>query len=178
MKSDAAINELFGVACCRYAALSIASACVFGSTARNEARHDSVIDGFIDVAPGRKCSLINLVCLRRFLEAELGVSVDLTTHASLDPQLLSNIEREAVEAFRCLVASISFSRNCRFGSEAVRHVPDEVLNTRPEIPWADITAIGSVNRREYRRVDPATIWSLAADDLPSLKAAIIAVVRK
>ncbi len=110
MKSDAAINELFGVACCRYAALSIASACVFGSTARNEARHDSVIDGFIDVAPGRKCSLINLVCLRRFLEAELGVSVDLTQHASLDPQLLSNIEREAVEAFRCLVASISFSR--------------------------------------------------------------------
>ncbi len=107
--------------------------------------------------------------------------MDLTTHASLDPQLLSNIEREAVEAFRCLVASISFSRSehdLEIGSEAVRHVPDEVLNTRPEIPWADITAIGSVNRREYRRVDPATIWSLAADDLPSLKAAIITVVRK
>lgn len=69
-------------------------------------------------------------------------------------------------------------RDLGIGSEAVRHVPDEVLNTRPEIPWADITAIGSVNRREYRRVDPATIWSLAADDLPSLKAAIIAVVRK
>ena len=61
-------------------------------------------------------------------------------------------------------------------SEAVRHVPDDMLATQPEIPWSDIKAIGNVLRHEYHRVDPAIIWSVVADDLPSLKAAILAIV--
>lgn len=77
----------------------VASAYVFGSTAREEAREDSDLDVFIDVVPGRKFSLIDLVGVRRYLEAELGVSVDLTTRGSLHPKLRETIEREAVQAF-------------------------------------------------------------------------------
>lgn len=62
-------------------------------------------------------------------------------------------------------------------SEAVRHVPDNILATRPDIPWADIKAIGNVIRHEYHRVDPAIIWSVVQDDLPALKAAIEALAK-
>ena len=58
-------------------------------------------------------------------------------------------------------------------SEAVRHVPEELLAKRPEIPWADIKGIGNVIRHEYHRVDPAIVWSVVTDDLPSLKAAVL-----
>lgn len=98
MKRDAAINELV-----RHAdamrARGVASAYLFGSTARNEARQDSDLDVFIDVVPDRKFSLIDLIGVRRFLESELGISVDLTTRGSLHPKLRSSIEREAVQAF-------------------------------------------------------------------------------
>ena len=80
-------------------ARGVASAYLFGSTARNEARQDSDLDVFIDVVPDRKFSLIDLIGVRRFLESELGISVDLTTRGSLHPKLRSCIEREAVQAF-------------------------------------------------------------------------------
>ncbi len=76
-----------------------ASAYLFGSTIRDEARPDSDLDIFIDVIPNRKFSLLDLVGLQQFLEDELRVPVDLTTRDSLHPKLRSDIEREAVRAF-------------------------------------------------------------------------------
>ena len=61
-------------------------------------------------------------------------------------------------------------------SEAVRHVPDEVLAERPEIPWADIRTIGNRIRHEYWRVDPEIVWDVARHDLPPLRDAIAALL--
>lgn len=74
-----------------------AAAFLFGSTARDEARSDS--DVFIELVPGRKFSLIDLAGIRNFLVTELGVEVDLTTRASLHPELRDVIEQEAIRAF-------------------------------------------------------------------------------
>jgi uncharacterized protein with HEPN domain len=58
-------------------------------------------------------------------------------------------------------------------SEAVRHIPEEILAKRNDIPWSDIKAIGNLIRHEYHRVDPAIIWSVIVDDLPSLRNAVL-----
>ncbi|MCX7342498.1 MAG: DUF86 domain-containing protein [Hyphomicrobiales bacterium] len=63
-------------------------------------------------------------------------------------------------------------------SEAVRHVPDEVLAERPEIPWADIRTIGNRIRHEYWRVDPEIVWDVARHDLPPLREAIAALLTR
>lgn len=57
-------------------------------------------------------------------------------------------------------------------SEAVRHLPDDLLASRPEIAWADVRAIGNLIRHEYWRVDPDIVWAVVAEDLPPLRAAI------
>ena len=75
------------------------SAFVYGSTARNEARDDSDIDIFIEIEPGRKFSLLDLVGMQRYLSEELHVAVDLATRSSLHPKLREQIEREAVRIF-------------------------------------------------------------------------------
>lgn len=75
------------------------AAFVYGSTARNEAKPDSDIDIFIDIEPGRKFSLLDLVGMQRYLAEELGVEIDLTTRSSLHPKLRAEIEREAVQIF-------------------------------------------------------------------------------
>jgi predicted nucleotidyltransferase len=98
MEQDRAISELSSRAGAMRAR-GVASAYVFGSTVRGEAREDSDLDVFIDVVPDRKFSLIDLIGIRRYLEAELGTSVDLTTRGSLHPKLRDSIEREAVRAF-------------------------------------------------------------------------------
>jgi predicted nucleotidyltransferase len=75
------------------------AAFVYGSTARNEARDDSDIDIFIDIEPGRKFSLLDLVGMQLYLAEELGVDIDLTTRSSLHPKLKEQIESEAVRIF-------------------------------------------------------------------------------
>lgn len=56
-------------------------------------------------------------------------------------------------------------------SEAVRHLPDDLLALRPKIAWADIRAISNLIRHEYWRVDPDIVWAVVTDDLPPLRAA-------
>lgn len=72
---------------------------LFGSTARDEAGDNSDLDVFIDVAPGRKFSLIDLAGMHAFLVEELGIQIDLTTRKGLHPKLRDQIESEAVRIF-------------------------------------------------------------------------------
>jgi len=75
------------------------AAYLFGSTARNEATNVSDIDVFIDIAPGRKFSLIDLAGMRSYLVEQLGVEIDLTTRKGLHPKLRAQIEGEAIKVF-------------------------------------------------------------------------------
>jgi hypothetical protein len=75
------------------------AAYLFGSTARGESREDSDLDVFIDVAPGRKFSLIDLAGMHAFLVDAIGIEIDLTTRNSLHPKLRDQIESEAVRIF-------------------------------------------------------------------------------
>jgi uncharacterized protein len=76
-----------------------ASAYLFGSTMRDDARSDSDLDIFIDVDPERKFSLVDLVGIELFLKDQLGVEIDVTTRDSLHPRLKDRIESAAVRAY-------------------------------------------------------------------------------
>jgi len=57
-------------------------------------------------------------------------------------------------------------------SEAVRHLPDDLVAQEPSIAWQDIRSIGNRIRHEYHRVEPSIIWSVVVDDLPPLRRAV------
>ena len=80
-------------------ALGATSLYLFGSVARDEARTQSDLDLFIDYDPEGKFSLLELVGIKRLLEDELGVKVDVTTRDSLHPMLRADIEHSAVRVF-------------------------------------------------------------------------------
>jgi uncharacterized protein with HEPN domain len=52
--------------------------------------------------------------------------------------------------------------------EAVRHVPDEVIETHPEIPWDEMRAMRNVVVHTYFGVTTETLWKTAREDLPPL----------
>ena len=60
-------------------------------------------------------------------------------------------------------------------SEASRHIPPDLRQSRPEIPWQQIMGIGSVLRHEYHRIADDIVWRVVADALPKLKTAIEAI---
>lgn len=81
-----------------FRAVGVTSLYLFGSAARGEMRGDSDINMFVDYDP-RQFKLADLVRLREQLSQQLGHPADLTTRESLDPQLLAQIEAEAVKVF-------------------------------------------------------------------------------
>lgn len=72
---------------------------LFGSTARDEAHPSSDLDLFIDYAPSKPISILDLVSMKQFLETELSVCVDITTRNSLHPMLRTDIELSAIRIF-------------------------------------------------------------------------------
>ena len=61
-------------------------------------------------------------------------------------------------------------------SEASRHIPQDLLDAYPHIPWPDVRAIGNILRHEYHRVAPEVIWKTATTAVPQLKPVITAMI--
>ena len=88
--------ELLGRHAAALKAFGASAAYLFGSTARDCAGPASDLDLFIDVAPGRKFSLVDLAGIKLFLEDELTANIDVVTRESLHPLIRAEIEMEAV----------------------------------------------------------------------------------
>jgi uncharacterized protein with HEPN domain len=52
-------------------------------------------------------------------------------------------------------------------SEASRAIPEDLKETRPEIPWDQVRGIGNVLRHEYRGISDPLIWNVVCDELPA-----------
>ena len=57
-------------------------------------------------------------------------------------------------------------------SEAARHLPEDLLDLAPEVPWKQIRGIGNVLRHEYHKVSDPIVWAVVTDNLPGLRVAI------
>ncbi len=53
-------------------------------------------------------------------------------------------------------------------SEASRHLPAELKQRHPEIPWRKVAGIGNILRHNYENVAPPLLWKLVREDLPPL----------
>jgi len=72
---------------------------IFGSRARGDARHESDLDLLIDIDPGRKFSLFDLVKVERQLGESVGLPISLVMRRSLLPDFEEAIANDIVEVF-------------------------------------------------------------------------------
>ena len=77
----------------------ITSLALFGSVVQGDARPDSDVDVLIDVDPAARFSLVDLVAVKNFLEANLGREVDVVTRQGIDPAIRERVVREAESVF-------------------------------------------------------------------------------
>lgn len=62
-------------------------------------------------------------------------------------------------------------------SEASRHIPAELKETHPEIPWLRVADIGNRIRHAYHAVDSEIIWEIINNELRTLRAAVEKMAR-
>lgn len=98
--------------------------------------------------------------------------VDMLDAAEMAMSLAAGLSRAGFLDDRVLVdASI---KNITVVGEAATHVPAEVSERWPEIPWRDIRDMRNFIVHEYFGVNPDVLWGTVTEDLP----AIVPVLRR
>jgi uncharacterized protein with HEPN domain len=83
------------------------------------------------------------------------------------PTLPGNLSRTSNVTGGC----VSPSSALEIISEASRHLPDELLNHAPDIPWKKIRGIGNVLRHDYHKIADDVIWVVVVENIGPLKTA-------
>jgi uncharacterized protein with HEPN domain len=104
----------------------------------------------------------------------------LTAQRAISPRLIDIVE--AVERIRAILSISTLEafeaswekrwlveRGAEIISEASRHLPNELKDRNPEIPWRKVAGIGNVIRHNYEHIAADVLWKLALDDLPALE---------
>lgn len=66
-------------------------------------------------------------------------------------------------------------RNLELIGEAATHVPDDVRQAHPQVPWRMIIATRNRLIHAYLGIDNDTLWSIVVTDIPALLPALRAV---
>jgi uncharacterized protein with HEPN domain len=61
-------------------------------------------------------------------------------------------------------------------AEAAKHIPLDLKDAHPTVPWQKIHGLGNMLRHEYRRIDPSIIWSVITEHLDGLDNAVAAML--
>ncbi len=69
-------------------------------------------------------------------------------------------------------------RNLELIGEAATHLPEEIRNRYPSIPWRMIIATRNRLIHGYLGIDKDTLWSIIQDDVPDLLVALKAINSK
>ena len=69
-------------------------------------------------------------------------------------------------------------RNLELIDEAAMHVPEDIRNSNPQIPWRRIIATRNRLIHGYLGIDNDTLWSIIRGDVPALLPALRALQAK
>jgi len=83
----------------RLRACGIETLAIFGSRARGDNRPDSDLDILVDVRPGIKFSLLDLVGVCQLISDELDIAANMFIRRSLDENMARSIQPDIVEIF-------------------------------------------------------------------------------
>lgn len=73
---------------------------IFGSRARGDHSPESDLDVLIDVVPGRKFSLLDLVGVAHVIEDAMHVNANIFMRRSLEPRMRETIGPDVIEVFQ------------------------------------------------------------------------------
>lgn len=104
---------------------------------------------------------------------------------SRDPQLLLNDILDSIDRIRSYTQGVDLEkfrrddqaqdavvRRFEVIGEAVKALPENLKNQRPEIRWGDIAGLRDVLIHGYHRVNPRRIWVVVKEDLDDLENAV------
>lgn len=69
-------------------------------------------------------------------------------------------------------------RNFEIIGEASKHIPANIRNKYPDVPWNEMAGIRNILIHEYFGVDTKILWSTAKKDLSSLKKQLLQIPLK
>jgi uncharacterized protein len=99
---------------------------------------------------------------------------DILTYADSIKRITAPLTRAAFEADEVVQKAVCFDLLCI--SEATARLLDldpPIADRHPDVPWAQIRAIGNVLRHEYAGIDIGIIWeTVATGDLDALTTAV------
>ena len=61
-------------------------------------------------------------------------------------------------------------------SEAVKALPDDLLDRYPTSDWDRIRSLGNFLRHEYHHIDLEQLWLIATEKLPELRPAVAMMI--
>lgn len=74
------------------------------------------------------------------------------------------------------MAQDAVARNLEIIGEAVKRVPQGIRDATPEIPWRKMAGLRDVLIHDYEGVNLVRVWGVVEQDLPLVKAAILAIL--
>jgi len=101
---------------------------------------------------------------QRIISPRLGDIVEAIEHIDSIMRDVSLDEFETDWQKRWLV-----ERGIEIISEASRHLPDDLKDRHPEIPWRKVAGIGNILRHGYDHTAADILWKLAKEDLAPLE---------
>jgi uncharacterized protein with HEPN domain len=93
---------------------------------------------------------------------DIVAAIDLAREAALNI-VFADFERDRIRRAATEGALLTIS-------EAVRHLPDDIIARYPTLQWADIKAIGNRIRHEYWILDAKIVREVVQHDLDALEA--------
>jgi len=85
-------------------------------------------------------------------------------------------ERSAFEQDEML--QVWFLRHLQIIGEAARRLPEEIRHLAPDIPWHKIIGMRNVLVHGYFAIDLDVVWNAVQQDVPLLKTAVEALLKK
>jgi uncharacterized protein with HEPN domain len=74
--------------------------------------------------------------------------------------------------------SYAVIRALEVAGEAARHIPEEIAQRYPKIPWSDMIGMRNVLIHDYIEVDLEAVWLTVKDDLPGAEQEIKRIIEE